>query len=156
MNLRKIEEKRLFEKLSDLVGRRILHLRSEAGGSWTQNEIMQAYGISPPRQSELTGRLADKNLDKTISKHDFIVCLGRKLLSIKEILASKMLTQKEKDHLIDNFSLHEDDKLVETIKISKDMKLDPTETLDLANQLVERGENPIAILKNHLKQKIQL
>ena len=155
MNLRKIEKKRLFEKLSDLVGRRILYLRSEGGGSWTQNEIMQAYGISPPRQSELTGRLADKNLDKTISKHDFIVCLGRKLVSIKEILASKMLTQKEKEHLIDNFSLHEDDNLIQAIKISKDNDFNPTEALDLANQLAEMGENPIEILKNHLQQKIK-
>jgi hypothetical protein len=134
----KSQHKKLFEKISDIVGIRLEYMMTSNTKKWSATEIEKIYGLSKQRQSELRGRLQGKYLHLRISTNDFTLLLARRFMDLDQLLASQDLDDEEKMYLKETFGIQND-----------------LELRDIVRQCEKAGVDYKTVLKNHLTKVLK-
>jgi len=93
--LLKIEEKALYEKLTEFLGKKIQILNIEG---WTDREIAQETGVTTPRLSEIKGF---EKYRRRINEKILTAFLEKGLITVEEIVGKVKLSEKEEQHVRD-------------------------------------------------------
>jgi hypothetical protein len=121
------EKKKLYERITILIGAKISYLVSKKGG-WKGREVHAHIGIPESRQTEYK----DFNkYQRRISKRDLVLCLGGGIVSTDELVEKCAKTEKEEEYLT-TLQIYENKELKEIIKNIQSVGLDPVEILKKA------------------------